>query len=77
MKFLLDWAARLPLMPLAIGAILLAGAPFVPQPHLVEKARWLIDGTPLKPIDWFDIFWHSWPVLLIALKFAAMARRTQ
>lgn len=77
MKILLDWVARLPLMPLAIGAILLAGAPFVPQPHLVEKARWLIDGTPLKPVDWFDILWHSWPVLLIGLKFAAMARRTQ
>ncbi len=37
-------------------------APFFPQPHLLEKIRWLIAGTPqLRPIDWFDMAMHGAP----------------
>ncbi len=52
-----------------IAACLTLGlAPFTPQPHLLEKIRWLAAGTPpLRPIDWFDVALHGtpWLVLLI------------
>ncbi len=55
---------------LIAAALLLGLAPFWPQPHLVEKARWLLEGRSLRPIDWFDMLWHGWPLLWIALRLA-------
>lgn len=49
-------------------AVFLAIAPGVPQPHLYEKIMMLMAGTLSKPIDIFDLLWHSWPILLIILK---------
>lgn len=62
MKYLLDYKFLLPLV------LLLGFAPFVPQPHLVEKIRMLISGTLEKPLDIFDLAWHLWPFLLLAYR---------
>ena len=59
---------RIPLVPLAIFAILLALLPFVPQPHLFEKIGMLLDGTLARPVDIFDLFWHSWLLVVLVLK---------
>jgi len=59
---------RIPTSVLLILAIMMAGAPFVPEPHLVEKARMLANGTLSRPIDIFDVFWHLFPAILLALK---------
>ncbi len=58
----------LPWPLLIVGAVLLGLAPFVPEPHLVEKLRMLGNGTLHKPIDIFDLFYHGLPIILIALK---------
>ncbi|MDT8447002.1 MAG: hypothetical protein RRB13_08965 [bacterium] len=50
------------------AAVLLGLAPFFPEPHLVEKLRMLMQGELKRPIDIFDLFFHSWPMLLIAYK---------
>ena len=50
------------------AAILLGLAPFVPEPHLFEKMRMLVHGDLKRPIDIFDLFFHSWPILLIGVK---------
>jgi len=64
---------EIPLTYLVVGAIFLGLAPFFPEPHLVEKIRWMINGTLHKPLDIFDLVMHaSLPVLLIA-KLARMA----
>ena len=42
-------------------------APFSP-PHIVEKLSMLFKGTLVKPIDWFDLFLHGIPWLLLILK---------
>ncbi|MCK6529736.1 RND transporter [Myxococcota bacterium] len=69
----MEWLDRIPLGPLAVGALLLGLAPFTPEPHLVEKARMLAQGTLRRPIDVFDLFFHlSLPALLLA-KVARMA----
>lgn len=53
---------------LILSAILLGLAPFYPMPHLLEKIIMLKDGTLKKPIDIFDLFLHSLPIILIILK---------
>jgi len=59
---------RIPLVPLAIFAILLALMPFKPQPHLFEKISLLVNGSLSRPMDIFDLFWHSWLIVVLALK---------
>jgi len=58
---------KLPSYSFLIPASLLLGlAPFAPEPHLVEKIRWLFTGQPFRPIDVFDLFLHgSLPALLL------------
>jgi hypothetical protein len=59
---LLDYKLLIPIV------LLLGFAPFFPQPHIVEKIRMLMAGTLKKPIDIFDLFWHSWPFVLLAYR---------
>lgn len=53
---------------LIIFSVLLALAPFQPEPHLVEKLRMLKDGTLVRPLDIFDLLMHSTPLLLLLIK---------
>jgi len=51
---------------LVIGSLTLGLAPFLPQPHLVEKILMLFHGTLSRPIDIFDLFLHAaFPILLL------------
>jgi len=58
---------KLPSYGFLIPASLLLGlAPFVPEPHLVEKIRMLFSGQLSRPIDIFDLFLHgAFPALLL------------
>lgn len=60
MKFWNDWK-------LVVMACLLLGlAPYVPEPHLFGKIRWVAGGAiGMQPIDWFDLFWHGLPWFLL------------
>lgn len=50
-------------------------APFTP-PHLFEKLALLARGELSRAIDWFDLFLHGAPwVLLLAKSLVALARR--
>jgi hypothetical protein len=66
---------RIPYSLLIIAAIFMLGAPFLPEPHLVEKARMFAEGRLSRPLDIFDVFWHLLPSLLLALKFALEQRQ--
>lgn len=59
---------------LIFAAIVLGLAPFVPEPHLFEKLRMAAHGELNRPLDIFDLFWHSWPLLWIALRLLTPAR---
>lgn len=65
---------RLPMAPLVVIAVLLGLAPFVPEPHLVEKLRMLGEGTLRRPLDIFDLLMHAAPLLLIAVKLLRRSR---
>ena len=57
---------------LAILACLTLGlAPYRP-PHIWEKLVMLSEGRLRRPIDWFDLFFHGapWIILLLKIFFA-------
>jgi len=56
----------IPFWVFAVAAVMMAIAPLFPMPHLAEKVLMLLDGNLVKPIDIFDLFWHSlFPILLL------------
>lgn len=60
MKLLNDWKLVL-LLCLTLGL-----APFVPEPHIWGKLKWLVGGAiGMKAIDWFDLIQHGFPFLLL------------
>jgi hypothetical protein len=69
------WIDRIPLMWLVAVAVYLAGAPFVPEPHLLEKWRMLAEGSLRKPLDIFDLFLHTAPLVVLAVRLWRDARR--
>ncbi|ADZ70199.1 hypothetical protein [Polymorphum gilvum] len=69
---MLEFLDKIPLAGLALVAFVLGLAPFYPEPHLVEKLRMLVQGQLRKPIDIFDLLWHSWPLVLVVLKLVRM-----
>lgn len=62
MKELLEYKFLIPLV------LLLGFAPFFPEPHIVEKLRMLLSGTLKRPIDIFDLAWHTWPFMLLGYR---------
>ncbi len=56
---------QLPWRFLIPAALLLGLAPFLPEPHLLEKLRMLGDGQLNQPMDIFDLCMHGAPFLLI------------
>jgi len=71
-----NWIDNLPFKPLLVVAVFIALAPypFDPEPHLVDKLILLQTGFLTKPIDIFDLFMHSAPLLLLAIKLVRMMR---
>ena len=59
---------RIPLVPLALVAVFMSLAPFVPEPHLVEKSRMLLNSELTRPIDIFDLLWHSLFMVLLLIR---------
>jgi hypothetical protein len=64
----MEWLDRIPMGVLVVAAVLMALAPFTPEPHLLEKYRMFMAGTLRKPLDIFDVFWHLAPSALLAVK---------
>lgn len=71
----MKWIDSIPLSLLVIAAVILGGAPFVPEPHVIEKIRMLANGTLTRPIDIFDLAYHGLPIVLLILKLTRLARK--
>jgi hypothetical protein len=74
---MMTWLDRFPLKWLVVVALWLSVAPILPEPHLIEKIRMLSQGTLLQPIDIFDLFLHTVPLVLLALRLWRDAQRRQ
>ena len=61
MKFLSQNISTLVFMSLGLGL-----APFVPEPHLFGKVRWVLGGgVGMQTIDYLDLLMHGAPVVLL------------
>ena len=76
MQAFLKWLDRAPLFLLIALAVWMAGAPFTPEPHLVEKLRLLFQGTLTRPLDIFDLLMHAAPSVLLAVKLVRRRKKT-
>ncbi len=65
---------KIPLGPLILAAIFMSLAPFKPQPHLWEKLNMLFAGTLSRPVDIFDLFWHSFLIILVVIKLVRRSK---
>ncbi len=66
---------NIPLYVLLVICVLLGFAPFVPEPHIIEKLRILSQGNLKKPMDIFDLFYHAAPFVLLGIKIFRMTKR--
>lgn len=72
---IVHWITALPWPAVIIACLTLGLAPFTP-PHIVEKLGMLFGGRLVKPIDWFDLFLHGAPWLLLLVKGVVSVVRT-
>lgn len=64
---MIEFIDKMPWMTLIILCLTLGLAPFTP-PHLWEKLVMLYNGELKKAIDWFDMFMHGAPWILLIAK---------
>lgn len=62
-----------------IASLTLGLAPFVPEPHIVGKLKWIAGGAVgMQPMDWFDVVLHGSPwVWLIITFFLVIFRKKE
>jgi hypothetical protein len=68
----MQWLDAVPLHIAIMMALTLGLAPFVPEPHIVEKLRMLFAGTLHRPVDIFDMLMHGTPWVLLILKLISL-----
>ncbi len=62
MKILLNWKLAL------MASLTLGLSPFVPEPHLWGKLKWVVGGAEgMLALDWFDLLLHGAPWLWLLL----------
>ncbi|QQR73013.1 MAG: RND transporter [Holophagales bacterium] len=64
------------LLPL-FASLTLGLAPFRPEPHVVEKLRWLATGQAFRAIDVVDLTLHGSPWLWLGVAIAWRFRSRQ
>ncbi len=70
----MSWLDQIPWAVVILLCLTLGLAPFAP-PHLLEKLQMLFEGRLVKPIDWFDMFFHAAPWVLLMLKIVRAVQR--
>lgn len=63
-----SWLNRLPWWVVILLSATLGLAPFVPQPHLLEKLQMLSRGELKQIVDIFDLLFHASPFAILILK---------
>ena len=73
----MQWLDKIPTSLLLVAAVFLGLAPFVPEPHALEKIRMLLAGELTRAIDVFDLFFHLLPLLLLILQLGTKGLNKQ
>ena len=59
-----------------IASLTLGLAPFVPEPHLFGKVRWVLGGANgMGAMDWFDLVMHGTPVVLLLISVSLRLKK--
>jgi hypothetical protein len=69
----MQWLDKISLPIIGILVVTLGLAPYLPQPHVVEKLVMLFAGELKRAIDIFDLLLHGTPWLLLILKLVRLA----
>jgi hypothetical protein len=49
-----------------LASLTLGLAPFVPEPHILGKVKWILGGANgMGLMDWFDFLMHGTPFFLL------------
>jgi hypothetical protein len=69
MQFINDWRIVI------LACLTLGLAPFLPEPHIWGKLKWLFGGASgMQLLDWFDLLIHGLPfILLIRIGFVKLS----
>lgn len=60
MRILNDWKI------ITVLCLTLGLAPFVPEPHIFGKLKWILGGANgMQLMDWYDTLLHGFPFILI------------
>ncbi len=73
MSQFVNWIHHLDWTIVVLFCLTLGLAPFAP-PHIVEKLGMLFNGTLKRPLDWFDLFFHGVPWILLIVKIIIAIR---
>ena len=60
-----------------IASLTLGLAPFVPEPHILGKVRWVAGGAVgMQGMDWLDLAFHGipWVWLMVAIILAIVKK---
>lgn len=59
-----------------IASLTLGLAPFVPEPHIVGKLRWVLGGAQgMGAVDWWDLVMHGAPWVWLGVAVVGVVRR--
>lgn len=57
------------------ASLTLGLAPFVPEPHIIGKLRWIAGGAAgMGGMDWFDVLLHGAPWVWLLVSLVLFAR---
>lgn len=70
------WLQKVPAGLILVLCLTYGLAPFAP-PHVWEKLVMLMNGELIRPIDWFDLFAHGSPWVLLVIKLTVGRQRSQ
>lgn len=59
---------QIPYSALIIVTLIMLLAPLHPKPHVVEKLIMLKNGSLHRPIDIFDLCYHTAPLIVLLIK---------
>jgi hypothetical protein len=50
-------------------------APYVPEPHIVGKVRWVLGGANgMQPMDYFDLLLHGFPWVFLVWRIIKLKK---
>ena len=67
LRRLADGFDQIPWIGLIVAAVVFGSIP-LSSPHLIEKVRMLLSGDLRRPLDWFDLVLHGFPLILMLAK---------